>query len=157
MGGSVYRWLDHTAELELELEAATERDILSDALEALRELLEGDETAVLADADDVRIERRAVRASAGENYRIERRAVRATAGDRPALLAAWLEELLFLSESDGFIPLSVERLSLEDDALAAIVCGRVGEPRPLVKAVTYHRLQFKPSERGYRARVVFDV
>jgi SHS2 domain-containing protein len=37
------------------------------------------------------------------------------------------------------------------------VAGYVGEARPLVKAVTYHRLQFEPSERGYRGRVVFDV
>ena len=142
MGGSVYRWRDHTAELELELEAATEREVLSDALDALRELLEGDETAVLAEVDD---------------DRLERRAVRATAGDRPALLAAWLEELLFLSESEGFIPLAVEQLSLEDGGLMAIVSGRVGEPRPLVKAATFHRLQFEPSQRGYRGRVVFDV
>lgn len=142
MGGSVYRWVDHTAELELELEAATEREVLSDALHSLRELLEGDETAVLAEVDD---------------DRLERRVVRATAGDRPALLAAWLEELLFLSESQAFIPVSVEQLSLEAGAVVAIVAGRVSEPRPLVKAVTYHRLQFEPSERGYRARVVFDV
>lgn len=138
----MYRWLDHTAELELELEAATEREVLSDALDALRELLEGEETAVLAQLDD---------------DRLERRTVRATAADRPALLAAWLEELLFLSESEAFIPFAVEHVSLRDSTVVAIVSGRVGEPRPLVKAVTYHRLQFEPSERGYRARVVFDV
>jgi SHS2 domain-containing protein len=138
----VYRWRDHTAELELELEAANEGEVLTDALDALRELLEGDETAVLAQLDE---------------DRRERREVRVTAGDRPALLAAWLEELLFLSESDGFIPHAVQQLVLEDDALVATVSGRVGQPRPLVKAVTYHRLQFEPSRRGYRARVVFDV
>ena len=142
MGGSVYRWVDHTAELELELEGPTEREVLSDALDAFRELLEGDETAVLTQLDD---------------DRLERRTVRATAADRPALLAAWLQELLFLSELEAFIPLAVEQLLLEDGALKAIVAGHVGEPRPLVKAVTYHRLQFEPSERGYRARVVFDV
>lgn len=141
MGESVYRWLDHTAELELELEAATEREVLSDALAALRELLEGEETDVWESSP----------------ARLERRAVRAAAGDRPALLAAWLEELVFLSESVGFIPLRIEHLSLEDGALSATVAGRVGEPRPLVKGVTYHRLQFETSERGYRARVVFDV
>jgi SHS2 domain-containing protein len=136
----VYRWLDHTAEIELELEAATERELLSDALAALKELLEGEPD----------------QASSARGP-VERRTVQASAGDRPALLAAWLEELLFLSESAGFIPLKVEDLSLDDGALTAIVAGRVGEPRPLVKAVTYHRLQFEPSERGYRARVVFDV
>lgn len=145
MGGSVYRWVDHTAELELELRAATEREVFSDALEALRELLEGDEAAVSPQHPRVGADRP------------ERRAVGATAGDRPALLAAWLEELLFLSESEGFIPVAIEQLSLEDEALRAIVAGRVAEPRPLVKAVTYHRLQFEPSGRGYRASVVFDV
>jgi SHS2 domain-containing protein len=137
----VYRWLDHTAELELELEAASEQEVLSDALDALRELLEGEATSFPEHA----------------RAPLERRAVHATASDRPALLAAWLEELLFLSEAEGFIPLAVERLSLEDEALGAIVAGHVGEPRPLVKAVTYHRLQFEPSEHGYRGRVVFDV
>lgn len=133
----MYRWRDHTAELELELEGATERDVLCDALAALGELLEVGET--------------------GDPAALEHRAIHAAAGDRPALLAAWLEELVFLSETVGFIPMRVQELSLDAGALAATVAGRVGEPRPLVKAVTYHRLQFEPSERGYRARVVFDV
>lgn len=133
----MYRWVDHTAELELELDAASEGELLSDALVALAELLEG---------------------SAGPRPAPEeRRTVRAAASDRPALLAAWLEELLFEAESAGFIPISLEELSLEDDMLRATVAGRIGEPRPLVKAVTYHRLQFEPSDRGYRGRVVFDV
>jgi SHS2 domain-containing protein len=141
----VYRWRDHTAELELAIEATSEHEVLSDALDALRELLEGNETTVSSES------------WRGHTDEIERRAVRATASDRSALLAAWLEELVFLAESEGFIPVAVERLSLEDGALSAIVAGYVGEARPLVKAVTYHRLQFEPSERGYRGRVVFDV
>jgi SHS2 domain-containing protein len=141
----VYRWRDHTAELELEIEAASEHEMLSDALHALRELLESNETTVSSESWQ------------GHTDEVECREVRATASDRPALLAAWLEELVFLAESEGFIPVALERLSLEDGALSAIVAGYVGEARPLVKAVTYHRLQFEPSERGYRGRVVFDV
>jgi SHS2 domain-containing protein len=141
----VYRWLDHTAELELELEGTTERQVLSDALDALRELLEGDKPAVLS------------RAAGAHADQPQYRVVHASAGDRPALLAAWLEELLFLSESEGFIPLAVEKLSLEDGNLSATVVGCAGQPRALVKAVTYHRLQFERFERGYRASVVFDV
>jgi SHS2 domain-containing protein len=34
-----YRWLEHTAELELEVEAATEKDVFVDALRALAEVL----------------------------------------------------------------------------------------------------------------------
>jgi SHS2 domain-containing protein len=140
----VYRWVEHTAELELELDAATERGVLADALRALEELLEGGQGRP---GDRV-----------GEPCsQLERRALRAAARDRPALLAAWLEELLFLSESEGFIPVEIEDLSLGADWLSAIVAGRIGESRPLVKAVTYHRLRFEPAEGRYRGRVVFDV
>jgi len=37
------------------------------------------------------------------------------------------------------------------------VAGVLGEPPPLVKAVTYHRLAFEPSGERYVARVVLDV
>ena len=141
----MYRWLDHTAELELELEGTSEREVLVDALCALRELLEGDKAAV------------SPRGTGAQADRLERREIHAAAGDRPALLAAWLEELLFLSESEGFMPLAVGELSLQDESLSAIVLGRPGKPRALVKAATYHRLQFETSDRGYRGHVVFDV
>lgn len=140
----MYRWVEHTAELELELEAASEQELLADALSALRELLEG-----VQPTPHFR--------SAGAPHPLRRRTVRATARDRPALLAAWLEELLFLSESAGFIPIEIDELVLRADGLSATVAGRVGEPRPLVKAVTYHRLQFESVDGGYRGRVVFDV
>ena len=35
----MYRWLDHTAEASLEIEAAALEDVFGDALEALRELV----------------------------------------------------------------------------------------------------------------------
>jgi len=41
--------------------------------------------------------------------------------------------------------------------LRATVAGVLGEPPPLVKAVTYHRLEFAPRGEGYRARVILDV
>jgi SHS2 domain-containing protein len=147
----VYRWVEHTSELELELKAASERELLSESLEALRELLdpEPDAEAALDPADNP--------LEPDAEAQLERRSVRVSAPDRPALLAAWLEELLFLAESSGFISLRVKQLSLEDQQLTATVAGRLGRPRPLVKAVTYHRLEFEPAEHGYRGRVVFDV
>jgi SHS2 domain-containing protein len=129
----VYRWVDHTGEVELAIDAADEREVFADALAALAELL-----GVAGDIP-------------------ERRRVVASARDRPALLAAWLEELLFLAESEGFEAERLESLSLTADGLEADVAGRLGEPPPLVKAVTYHRLEFARTESGYRARVVLDV
>jgi SHS2 domain-containing protein len=129
----MYRWVEHTGEVELAIEAPTEREVFADALAALIELL-----AIEGDPD-------------------EERTVEATAADRPTLLAAWLEELLFGAEVDGFEPVALRELELRPRAVRAVVEGRYGEPPPLVKAVTYHRLAFEPAGSGYRATVVLDV
>lgn len=131
-----YRWVDHTAELELEIEALGERDVLDDALHALAELL-----GVEWDEDGTGTERE----------------VAVDAPDRPALLASWIEELVFLAESEGFVATRVIELELGPQQLRATVAGVYGEPPPLVKAVTYHRLSFEPRGDGYLARVVLDV
>ena len=136
----MYRWVEHTAEVELEIEADGERAVLADALAALAELLGAGDDEYPARAGP-----------------LEERTVRVSAADRPALLAGWLEELVFAAESDGFVAAAIERLELRADGLTATVAGIRGDPPPLVKAVTYHRLLFEPSERGYRARVVLDV
>jgi SHS2 domain-containing protein len=130
----VYRWVDHTAEVELEIEAASEREVLEAALRALAELLGIDEAA-------------------GP----ERRSLSLAATDRPTLLAAWIEELAFLAESEGFVATNLVELDLQSSALNATVAGVLAEPPPLVKAVTYHRLAFEPSGAGYVARVILDV
>lgn len=130
----MYRWVDHTAEVELEIEAASEREVLEAALRALAELL-------------------GVVESGGP----ERRSLELSAADRPALLASWIEELAFLAESEGFVATYVVELDLQTGALEATVAGVLGEPPPLVKAVTYHRLAFEPSGAGYVARVILDV
>jgi SHS2 domain-containing protein len=127
--------VDHTAELELEIEAPTEEAVFADALAALGELLSGEQ-----------------RRGPDERHQIS-----VEAEDRPALLAAWMEELVFLAETDGFEPGAVETLELGPGSAQATVSGRVGRPPPLVKAITYHRLSFAASADGYRATVVLDV
>jgi SHS2 domain-containing protein len=130
----VYRWVDHTAELELELEADREQEIFAEALAALSELL----------ADGV----------GGEPERLE---IELRADDRAGLLADWLDELVYLADAKGFVPARVADLVLDGSGLRATVEGNRGEPRQLVKAVTRHRLEFRRAEQGWRARVVLDV
>jgi SHS2 domain-containing protein len=137
----VYRWVDHTAELELEIAAPREEDVFADALDALAELLASP----------------AERAAVRRDRPPERRVIQVDAGDRPALLAAWLEELVFLADADGFVGMELEQIELGPDRVEATVLGHIGEPAPLVKAVTYHRLEFRPAGEEYRARVVLDV
>ena len=131
----MYRWVEHTAEVELEIEAASEQEVFALALHGLAELLG------FGDARDA----------------AERRTVSAGARDRPALLANWIEELVFLAESDGFIATSLVDLSLEGEQAHGTVAGLIGDPPPLVKAVTFHRLVFEARPDGYFARVVLDV
>jgi SHS2 domain-containing protein len=130
----LYRWIDHTAEVELAIEAGSEREVLEDATRALAELLGFDK--VLG---------------------AESRSVKVSARDRAALLAAWLDELIYLAEHEGFVATALEELRLDEASVTAVVTGLLGEPPPLVKAVTYHRLAFLPTSRGYLANVVLDV
>jgi len=130
-----YRWVDHTAEVELEIESGSERGVLEDALLALAELL----------------------ATENPGRPQELRSVVAEAADRPALLAAWIEELAFLAESEGFVATRLVDLDLAENTASATVAGVLDAPPPLVKAVTYHRLSFERHGERYVARVVLDV
>ncbi len=129
-----YRWVEHTAEVELEIESSSREGVFRDALQALSELL--------MDEDG------------GEQLRHE---LTVEGHDRAALLAEWLNELVFLAESQDLVPEEVERLDLSDRRITATVRCRRGRPRHLVKGATYHRLAFEPHAGGYRATVVLDV
>jgi SHS2 domain-containing protein len=131
-----YEWAEHVGELELRVEASEEAAVFEDALAALHELL--------ADDDGVR----------GE---LEWRDVHAHGEDRAVLLAAWIEELAFLAETEAFVPERIGELELGAEHVRARVGGRLGSPPHLVKAVTYHRLAFEPADGGWRATAVLDV
>jgi SHS2 domain-containing protein len=132
-----HRWVDHTGELELELHGVDEAAVFEQACAALAELL-GERSATSAEESVVR--------------RIE-----LSVADRALLLAEWLSELVFLAETEGFVPERTAALELTDQRLKAVVEGRLGEPPHLVKAVTYHGLSFERAGEGWRARVVLDV
>lgn len=136
----MYRWLEHTSEVELELQADSERGVFEDAVGALAELL-----GFAGTPRGGPTELRTVTVDADRQ------------GDRAALLVAWLDELVFLAESEGFVGLRLAEFKLTGSRLAATVEGVVGDPPPLVKAVTLHGLRFEPREGGYLARVILDV
>ena len=133
----MYRWVDHTAELELRVEAPRAEDVFHEACEALGELL-----------------REHSNGAPGEPAR---HAITASAPDWPTLLAEWLSELTFLAETQGFVPERVDTLTLSAEDLDATVSGQRAEPPHLVKAVTYHRLEMRQRDGGWHATVVLDV
>ena len=127
-----YRWVEHTSELELHIEASSEELVFREAMKALAELLgpgNGEPAKHEVALDDP---------------------------DRASLLARWLDELVYLAETEDFVPEDAE-VALGATRLTAAVRGRTGDPSPLVKAVTYHQLLFEQDNRSWRARVVLDV
>jgi SHS2 domain-containing protein len=129
------RWIDHTAEVELRIEAGSEQAVFEEALAAVSELL-GE-----PDPDQPRT---------CERVELRER-------DRATLLAGWLDELVFLAETRGLLPIRSLELSLDGPRLEATFEAGRGEPRHLVKAVTYHRLLFERSGDRWIAGVVLDV
>jgi len=129
----VRQWVEHTSEIELHVAAPTAEETVAEATAALADLLgepEGD-----AVTRDLEVE----------------------AGDPAGLLAAWLEELVFLAEQDGLLAQDVRDVTLEPTRLRGRVTARRGRPAHLVKAVTYHRLALERHDAGWHGRVIFDV
>ena len=130
----MYRWADHTGELELHVEAESVEAVFAEALAAFGELAEGEGGGEAAS-----------------------HAVALEAPDPATLLADWLSELVFLADVHGFVPEQARALRVSGSALRATVEGRRGNPSPLVKAVTYHGLELRREDDVWRARVVLDV
>lgn len=129
----MHRWIEHTAELELELEADEEEALFEEAAGALAELM-GEVTGPSSS-----------------------REITVSAPDHATLLAEWLNELVYLADAEGLVVEHVHRLELSGLDLEAEVEARIGDPRPLVKAVTYHRLSLREQDGRWRATVVLDV
>ncbi|MGK7908484.1 MAG: archease [Synechococcus sp.] len=78
--------------------------------------------------------------------------------DRISLLVAWLNELLFLFESEGLAFDRFEILQLDGGLLRARVSGApVKEWMKHIKAATYSNLSIRQTDAGVEATVVLDV
>jgi SHS2 domain-containing protein len=93
---------------------------------------------------------------------LRERTVRAAGADAAGLLAAWLDELVYLFDAEGFVPCSVRILALGAGRLAARVRGERFDPgrhtlKAAVKAVTRHRLALQGRAGSWHGRVVLDL
>lgn len=128
-----YRWSEHTAELGLDIEAASAAEVFTEAAAALGELVGGDDMG----GDPVT------------------RTIALAAVTYGALLVLWLEELVFLVDTESFVPERCD-VTLELPDLDATVTGHRGTPRGLVSAVTAHELAFEHDGNVWRAHVALD-
>ena len=132
-----HRQLDHTADLALELWADSEVELLEEGARALIGIL---------------TEQARVKAPSSRVLCLD-------ALDREDRLIRWLNEVLYLAVSEGFLVLSAE-ITLEGTGLSARLSGEAGafeKIRCELKSATYHDLLLQESETGWLARVVIDV
>ena len=95
-----------------------------------------------------------VRLGAGARQRLS---VQLEAADREILLVSFLEQLLYLGELEG---LGFDEFEIEVEAgwVRAELGGAPIETQAKeIKAVTYHNLVIRETQRGLEANIVFDV
>ncbi|HEX6206924.1 MAG TPA: archease [Actinomycetota bacterium] len=133
-----YELLEHTADVGILARGDTREEAFAAAGEGLAEIL-GSWFPGRGEEHEVRIE----------------------GPDVEALLVAWLDELLYLSEASDAVFGGFEVDRVEETRLLARVrvaprAGRALEGQH-VKAATYHRLRVAQEPPGWTARVFLDV
>jgi SHS2 domain-containing protein len=132
-----HRFLDHTSEILLEVGAPDLAGLAAEAGRALGLLL--------------------LRGAPAEPSGPPRH-LRVEAADRDALLVDWLNELLFVAETERWVPIEFEVVASAERRLEARARGvPVAEAPSAVKAATLHGLRIEERAGGLRAEVIFDV
>jgi SHS2 domain-containing protein len=128
---------EHRGEVKLRLRAPTLGDLAAEAGRALAEIALGP----------------ALPAASGAARRL-----RVCARDRGALLVAWLNELVYLADAEGWVAVEFTPIRATDTELLMMTGGvSVTEPPALVKAATLHGLHVAEEGSGFVAEVVLDV
>lgn len=139
-----YRFLPHTADIRVCVEAPTFRGVLEDLVQVLRHLTAGDGPVQPRAAREIALQ----------------------APDPPELLLALSREVLDAFELDAFVPARLELDVLTQPPAPPGLRGRVTgerfdparhEAQPEIKAVTRHGLVAEPTPQGWRAELLFDV
>jgi SHS2 domain-containing protein len=135
---SPFQEIDHTADWALEVWAPTLEGLFVDAARGMYHLAGAEPAAATAPG--------------------EPRLLELAADDAEALLVAWLQELLYLSETEGLVFDDLTLLALTPTHLRAEARGRpTAQPGKAIKAVTFHNLSIRREDGRYRVVIVFDV
>jgi SHS2 domain-containing protein len=132
-----HRPLENTGELRLRIRGESLAGLMSEAARALGLLLLGSTPAQGSSTT---------------------RLVTVESRDREGLLVDWLNELIYLAETELWVPAAVDVLEIADTRLRASVDGvAVDEAPALVKAATLHGVRVDRHGDGFEAEVVLDV
>lgn len=135
-----YEAFEHTADIGLHAYAQTLPELFSNAAAGMESLMVAPE----------QIERRVSREISAEGH------------DLVSLLVAWLNELIFLFDTDYLLFNRFEISDFTGTRLRATVWGEPydasrHELSSAIKAVTWHEASVESESEGYKARIIFDI
>lgn len=133
-----YRFLEHTADARVECRADTFDGLLRAATDAFYHV-------TLTEVRD------------GRGIR---HVVDIVAPSHEEMVVRWLQELLFLLDTERFVAGHYTFEETEEGRVRAVLDGYIclSEERAVeVKAVTYHGLDVVENSEGFMARIIFDL
>jgi SHS2 domain-containing protein len=137
-----YRLIEHTADMGIEATADTPENLFAEAAYGLTEMVVGEQPEI---------------------RRVTEKRIEVDGGDRGELLVNFLNEVLFLIESESFLPADIEVEEASESVARASLRGDTYEKgrhevlEREVKSVTYHQLKVEKGEQGWEARVFVDL
>jgi SHS2 domain-containing protein len=137
-----YKFLEHTADIKIEAEAPSLEGAFSETASALKEVISGDIVVLSQIKKEINVKGK----------------------DLQSLLYNFLEEFLFLLDSESFLLWKVEDVKIDEKnfTLKASLIGDNAENYHFtndVKAVTYNdmRIDFDEKKKSWKIHVVLDV
>ncbi len=133
-----FRFLEHTADARIECVGRDFADLLEVAAHALYAI------ALRDRREDARLVR----------------AIRVEGENREETLIRWLQELIFLLETESFVAVRFEFEAVTGSGVSAAVNGYACPPDERaeeVKSATYQQLSVRDTPEGLVARITFDL
>ncbi len=133
-----YKFLEHTADIKFHAEGKTLEEAFINSAMALKESIVG----------KIKIKE------------IKKKEILAEGEDKESLLYNFLEEFLFLLDSEGFVLSLIKEIEIKDNKLRAVVLGDSAENYKFsndVKAITYNDMFVREEKGKFIIEGVFDV
>ena len=138
---SKYRFLDHTADIAIEIFGKSLNELFSNAAEAFSKAFVNTE-----------------KISPGLKRKIELKS-----NNIEELMYDWLDEFLFIFDTEFEVPLKVEKINISENGglelTAEIYFGKVTPEMVSAapKGISLHKFKVEREKDGYRAFVIIDI
>lgn len=135
-----YRFFNHTSDLGVEIEGNTLNELYANAAQALVDMM-------IEGKDNLSVEKEKV--------------IKLSSDSQEELFMDWLREIIFNLTVNGFVPLEVKSIKIEETQMKAVLKGGFLDNKKTrvvkeIKTPTYHMFNIKKNKKWY-ARVIFDV